>query len=213
VKFRLVPLVAMVACSLLFSACSSLHMPHVWPFYKKPKAGPQAVTELNLVNADGSAATYPQYWKRNTLVIDLSGVSGMGTFAARLPEESTWPVRVAVRVRPGSVQQIEIQGEERNVLPVAPEGLQPIDLEFAPSVYRPNTAAIYISWGSMPVFVEVPVAPGAPEFISPTEVPKTAPGPEAKSENETSGDPATPTASDIVPPAEVAPQPSPPPGN
>ena len=136
----------MVACSLVLSACA-MHMPHVWPFYKKPKAGPQAVNALNLVNADGSPASYPQYWKRNTLVIDLSGVSGTGSFAARLPEETTWPVRVAVRVRPGSVQQIEIQGEERNVLPVAPDGAQPLDLEFAPSVYRPRTAAIYISLG------------------------------------------------------------------
>jgi hypothetical protein len=189
----------MVACSLALSACS-MHMPHVWPFYKKPKVGPVAVNELTLVNADGSAATYPQYWKRNTLVIDLSGVSGTGGFAARLPEETTWPVRVAVRVRPGSVQQIEIQGEERNILPVAPEGAQPIDLEFAPSVYRPRTAAIYISWGSMPVFAEVPVAPVAPGFVSPTEVPKTAPS------IETTADPSAPTASDIVPPSEVVPK-------
>ncbi|MEJ0087130.1 MAG: hypothetical protein WDO72_15750 [Pseudomonadota bacterium] len=205
-KFRLVPLAAMVACSLVLSACS-MRMPHVWPFYKKPKVGPQAVNELNLVNADGSAATYPQYWKRNTLVIDLSGVSGTGGFAARLPEETTWPVRVAVRVRPGSVQQLEIQGEERNVLPVAPEGALPIDLEFAPSVYRPRTAAIYISWGSMPVFAEVAVAPESPAFVSPTEVPKTAPAPEAPAPSiDTAGDPAAPTASDIVPPAEVVPR-------
>jgi hypothetical protein len=196
----------MVVCSLVLSACS-MHMPHVWPFYKKPKAGPQAVNELNLVNADGSAASYPQYWKRNTLVIDLTGVSGTGSVAARLPEETTWPVRVAVRVRPGSVQQIEIQGEERNVLPVAPDGAQALDLEFAPSVYRPKTAAIYISWGSMPVFAEVPVAPETPAFVSPTEVPKTAPAPEAPAPSiETTGDPAAPTASDIVPPPEVAPR-------
>jgi hypothetical protein len=213
VKFRLVPLAAMVVCTLGSSACS-MHMPQVWPFYKKPKAGPLAVNELTLVNPDGSAATYPQYWKRNTLVIDLSAVSGTGSFAARLPEETTWPVRVAVRVRPGSVQQIEIEGEERNVLPVAPEGMQPIDLEFAPSVYRPRTAAIYISWGSMPVFAEVPVAPESAPFISPTEVPKNTPGPEAAAPaiDTTAADPAAPTASDIVPPAEVAPQPSPAPG-
>ena len=49
-------------------------MPNIWPFYKKPKPVPEAVNELNLVNADGSPASFPQYWKRNTLVIDLSGV-------------------------------------------------------------------------------------------------------------------------------------------
>jgi hypothetical protein len=215
VKFRLVTLAAMIACSAGLSACGTMHMPHVWPFYKKPKAAPLAVNELNLVNADGSPATYPQYWKRNTLVIDLTGVGGAGSFAARLPEEATWPVRVAVRVRPGSVQQIEILGEERNVLPVAPEGTQPIDLEFAPSVYRPRTAAIYISWGSMPVFADVPVEPATPGFVSPMQVPATAPAPTAPPPaTESTADPAAPTASDIVPPAEVAPvQPSPPPGN
>ena len=71
------------------------------------------------MNADGSTASFPQYWKRNTLVIDLSAHwRRRHSSRPRLPEETTWPVRVAVRVRPGSVGQIEIQGEERNVLPV-----------------------------------------------------------------------------------------------
>ncbi len=90
-----------------------MHAPHIWPFYKKPKPEPEVVHELDLVNADGTPATYPQYWKRNTLVIDLSGVTGTGSVAARLPADTTWPVRIAVRVQPGSVEQVEIQGEER----------------------------------------------------------------------------------------------------
>lgn len=148
-KARLACLV--VACSLALSACA---MPKIWPFYKKPKPAPEVVHEVDLVNADGSAANYPQYWKRNALVIDLSGVSGSGAVTAKLPEDTTWPVRVAVRVRPGSVQQLEIQGEERNVLPVAPEGSDPVDLELTASLYTPQTAAIYISWGPSPVFAE-----------------------------------------------------------
>jgi hypothetical protein len=194
-----------VVC-LAITACSSIRMPNIWPFHKKAKPVPEAVNELNLVNSDGSPASFPQYWKRNTLVIDLSGVGGSGNFAARLPEATTWPVRVAVRVRPGSVGQIEIQGEERNVLAVAPEGSQPIDLEFAPSVYTPTTAAIYISWGSMPAFVEsAPAEPAAPEFVSPTELPKNITEPAA-------AEPA-PSASDIVSPADAQAQPSPPPGS
>jgi hypothetical protein len=203
VKFRLA-LVA--ACCLALSACGTLHMPKIWPFYKKPKPGPEAVSELTLVNADGSAASYPQYWKRNTLVIDLSGVGGQGAVAARLPEETTWPVRVALRVRPGSVGQLEVQAEERNILPVTNEGTKDVDIELPPSLYTPKTAAIYISWAPVPVFVETaPVAPAAPEFQSPTVVPdKPAEAPPVESE-------AAPSASDIVPPAEAAPvQPSPP---
>jgi len=189
---------------LQLSACST---PKIWPFYKKPKPAPVAVHELELVNADGTPAAYPQYWKRNTLVIDLSGVSGTGTVAAKLPEQTPWPVRVAVRVRPGSVEQVEVQGEERSVLTVTREGVTPLDLELAPSVYRKTTGAIYISWGSMPQFADVPVAP-QPGFVSPMQAPATAPAPAGT-------EPGTPSASEIIPPSEAAPaaaQPSPPPG-
>lgn len=146
-------------------------MPKLWPFGKKAKPAPDAVTELNLVNADGSPASFPQYWSRNTLVIDLSGASGSGNIAARLPPETTWPVRMAVRVRPGGVQQVEILGEERNVLPVSTEGTKAIDLELAPTVYTPRTAAIYIAWGPIPVFAEAAPTPD-PVFVSPTVVPE-----------------------------------------
>src|SRR5438552_2324041 len=109
-KARLALLV--VACVAL-SACSTMSKP--WPFHQKPKPAPAAVHEVDLVNADGSAAAYPQLWVRNTLVLDLTGVGGTGAVAARLPEETTWPVRVALRVRPGSVEQVEVLGEERDV--------------------------------------------------------------------------------------------------
>jgi hypothetical protein len=157
-------LAALAAACFALSACST--MSKMWPFHKKARPGPPAVHELNLVNADGSQATYPQYWVRNTLVVDLSGVGGTGSVAARLPDEATWPVRVAVRVRPGSVDQLEVLGEERNILPVSKDGMKPIDLTLAPSVYTPKTAAIYISWGPMPAFADTapstqPDEPGA----------------------------------------------------
>jgi hypothetical protein len=202
VKFRLVPGLALaVACCLAFTACSSMKMPNIWPFHKKAEPVAEAVNELNLVNADGTPTNFPQFWKRNTLLIDLSAIGAAGNFAARLPEGTTWPVRVGVRVRPGSVGQIEILGEERTVLPVAAEGTAPIDLEFAPSVYTPKTAAIYISWGPMAAAVEEPSAPASepPAFVSPTEVPKPSTEVPAGS------------ASDIIKPAEA--QPAPPPGS
>jgi len=189
-------------------------MPNIWPFHKKPKPVPEAVNDLTLVNADGSTANFPQYWKRNTLVIDLSGASGAGNVTARLREQTTWPVRVALRVRPGSVQQVEIQGEERNLLPVSPDGVDPIDLQLAPSVYTAKTAAIYISWGPMPVFAEAAPTP-EPGFVSPTVVPQTDPAPPAPPPaTQTTPDGPAASASDIIPPAEAAPaQPSPPPGS
>jgi hypothetical protein len=205
VNSRLAPGLALIVACCALTACSSYKMQMDWPpIQKKPKPAPEAVNELTLLNADGTPASFPQYWKRNTLVIDLSGISASGNVAARLPEETAWPVRVAVRVRPGSVGQIEVQGEERSVLPVAPEGTLPIDIELTPSVYKPTTAAIYISWGPMPVFAEVAPEPAAaPEFVSPTVVPKSS------KDAEPAG-----SASDIVTPAEAQPgQPSPPPGS
>ncbi len=196
-KSRLV----LFACCLTLAACG--HMPKLWPFGKKTKAGPQAVSELNLVNADGSPATFPQYWSRNTLVIDLSDASGSGNVAARLPPDTTWPVRMAVRVRPGGVQQVEILGEERNVLPVITAGTKAIDLEFAPSVYTPRTAAIYISWGPMPMFVEAAPTP-EPVFVSPTVAPTAEPADVDA--------PASPSASEIIPPGSTG-TPQPPPGS
>jgi hypothetical protein len=193
------------ACVAL-SACTT--MSKLWPFHKKAKPGPEAVHELNLVNADGSAATYPQYWVRNTLVVDLSGVGGTGSVAARLPEDTTWPVRVAVRVRPGSIEQLEVLGEERDVLPVSKDGYKPIDLTLAPSVYTPKTAAIYLSWGPIPVFAAAAPAPD-PGFVSPQQLP---PGVTATPTEPASTDPDS--ASGVIPPGAIPPaQPSPPPGN
>jgi hypothetical protein len=207
-SIRLMLVVAAAASCLALTACS-LHMPKVWPFYKKPKPLPEAVNELTLVNADGSGATYPQYWVRNTLVIDLSGVTGQGSVAARLPEETTWPVRVAVRVRPGSVGQLEVQAEERNILPVNDQGLKPVDIELSPSLYTPKTAAIYIAWAPQQAAVETaPVVEPEPGLVSPTEVPKTP------AEGAVEQSQGTQKANDIVSPAEAAPaQPSPSPGN
>jgi hypothetical protein len=197
--------VLVLAGCLSLAACQSLSMPKFWPFYKKPKPPPEVVNEVTLVMPDGSPANFPQYWQRNTLIIDLTSVSGQGSVAARLPEERAWPVRLALRVRPGSVGQLDVRGEERNVLPIATEGLRPIDIELSPSLYAPTTAAIYIAWAPLAPIVENAPVKEEPAFVSPTEVPRPAE--------------ETPSARDIMPPGEVAPpgeaapQPSPPPGS
>jgi len=209
VKSRLALIAALIAAlGLAVSGCS-MSPPKIWPFYKKPKPPPEVVHEVDLANPDGSAASYPQYWKRNTLVIDLSGVSGAGSVAARLPADTTWPVRVAVRVRPGSVEQLEVVGEERSVLSVSREGVDPVDLELAPSVFRTNTGALYITWGAMPQFAEAPVAPDA-GFVSPTEVPKA--NPDAAPQGTGAGEIISPSDASKAQPETPA-QPSPPPGS
>ena len=107
-------------------------------------------------------------------------------------------------MQPGSVGQLEVQAEERNILPVTDQGGKPVDIELSSSLYTPNTAAIYISWHPVPVFVDPAPAAPEPEFVSPTEVPRTSSEEPAENPGE------TPSASDIVSPADTEPaQPSP----
>jgi hypothetical protein len=67
----------------------------------------------------------------------------MGSVAARLPGETTWPVRVAVRVRPGSVQQIESPGRGAQRAAGAPRAPNRSISKLAPSVYRPDRGYLH----------------------------------------------------------------------
>jgi hypothetical protein len=203
-------LALIVTCTLVLGGCASPGTKW-WPFHKKEKPAPEQVHEVYLVNPDGTPANFPQYWQRNTLIIDLSGVSGAGAVTARLPEQTTWPVRVGVRVQPGSVEQVEVQGEERNVMAVSREAGLPIDLEFPPSVYRPTTAAIYINWGFMPQFAEAVIEP-EPTYQSPMELPaKPADAVPPMVPAPPTSEPAP--GSDADHPPDVPPPPAPPPGS
>ncbi|HKF98656.1 MAG TPA: hypothetical protein VKB20_10390, partial [Steroidobacteraceae bacterium] len=53
------------------AGCSHMH----WPGHKPPPPPPKPVHYLEVGGAD-TAAVRAQYWKRNTLVIDLTGASG-----------------------------------------------------------------------------------------------------------------------------------------
>jgi hypothetical protein len=106
------------------------------------------VHELVITAPDGtSQVDFPQYWKRNTLVLDLQGVSGTGGVVLRPRPGTTWPVRLAMRVRPGSIGQLEVHGDQRLVLPITTEGTKPLDLELARGVYTSNTVEMRVNWG------------------------------------------------------------------
>ena len=129
---------------VMLAACSHLH----WPWKHRPPPAPEVVHELVITSPDGSSPLdFPQYWKRNTLVLDLQGVSGTGGIVLRPGPGTTWPVRLAFRVRPGSIGQLEVRADQRLVLPIISEGTKPLDLELAPGVYTPNTVEIRVSWG------------------------------------------------------------------
>jgi hypothetical protein len=139
--------VALAGTALALAGCSHLR----WPWRPRPPPPPVAVHELIETSADGrSPVDFPQYWKRNTLVLDLQGISGAGGLVLRPRAGTTWPVRLAVRVRPGTVGQLEIRADQRVVIPITTQGAKPVDLELTPGVYTPKTDEIRINWGYSP---------------------------------------------------------------
>jgi hypothetical protein len=173
---RRVTLVIVMSCAAL-SACSSATK--LWPFGKRAAPGPTLVNEVVLEGVDGPAPAATQYWKRNALVIDLQALSGTGRMVAKPREGTTWPVRVALRTRPGSFGEVEVQGTQRAILPVPDSGTRAVDFELAPSLLRTDTPQLTILWRSRPD-PDAPSAVAAPlpadaATAVPAEAPAVAP--------------------------------------
>ena len=126
----------------LLCGCSHFSGMH-WPWSHKAAAAPTPVVELNVTTESGLATSLPQYWKRNTLVVDLRGANDAGGLILKPRAGTQWPVRVAFRVTPGS-GVLEVLADQRVVLPIAASGTQPIDLELAADVYTLATAQIIV---------------------------------------------------------------------
>jgi hypothetical protein len=135
---------AAVVTAALTAGCS--HFSEMrWPWTHRPPPPPVAVSELSVTLESGAAAAYPQYWKRNTLLVDLHDASQEGGVVLQPRVGAGWPVRLAFRVTPGSIGVLEVLGEQRLILPVAQEGA-PVDLELAPGVYTATTAQLKVHW-------------------------------------------------------------------
>lgn len=120
----------------------------LWPWSAQPAGLPVPVNELIESVADGTPThAFPQYWKRNTLVIDMrAAASAGGSFLLKRPEGGTWPARLALRVMPGSLGLIEVQADQRLLMPVTGDGTQAVDLELVPGVYTQSTPQIVVKW-------------------------------------------------------------------
>ncbi len=167
-------IVVVVALAVSVSSCGSLqHAQKLWPFGKKAVPAPTAVNEVAFESAPGQALEVAQYWQRNTLVFDLQAMSGQGAVVARPREGTTWPVRVAIRTRPGSVGEFDVRGSQRVILPVPTEGTTAVDFELPPAVVRTDTRELAIAWGprrdpDAPSAVATPVDAPAPVAVEPT---------------------------------------------
>jgi hypothetical protein len=132
---------AVAMALMLITGCAHLH----WPWHHAPPPPPAPVHELDMSGA--GVAGFPQYWKRNTLLVDLRGASASGSAVMKPIAGTTWPVRLGFRVTPGAFGTLEVRGEQRVLLPISASGAQPIELELPPGVYTAKTPEITVSWG------------------------------------------------------------------
>jgi hypothetical protein len=134
------------ALALLAAGCGHLPAMH-WPWQQRPAPAAAPVHELDIsAAAAGVPDSFPQYWKRNTLVVDLTAASGSGSITLKPAAGTAWPVRLAFRVTPGAIGALEVRAEQRLILPITPAG-KPTELELTPRMYTSRTRQMSVSWG------------------------------------------------------------------
>jgi hypothetical protein len=131
---------------LLAGGCAHLPAMH-WPWHQRPASAAAPVHELDISAAAGVPSSFPQYWKRNTLVVDLTGASGSGSITLKPADGAAWPVRLAFRVAPGAIGVLEVRADQRLNLPITPAAGKPIDLELTPRMYTSRTPQMSVTWG------------------------------------------------------------------
>lgn len=128
-------------------------MRSLWPWGGQQAAAPEPVHELVVtVPADMAVPVVLQFWERNTLVVDLQGVSTSGQIRLSRKEGMAWPARVAFRMTSTRYKQLEVRGEQRIVLVVAGEDGAPVTAEIPPGILGPDTVALTVSWGASGAF-------------------------------------------------------------
>ena len=146
------PGTAAVAVSLLAAAvlslagCASLAAHNPWRHKVSPP--PEVSTALRVATPDGTALAWPQVWQRNDVVLDMSGIAGSGTAVVMPRAGLAWPVRVAIRVTPGAIGEIEVRGAQRLVVPIPAGSTGSVDIELPPGVYVAATRQITLNWGA-----------------------------------------------------------------
>jgi hypothetical protein len=138
---------AMLLTALLTIAAGCSHLPPMRPFHRKPAPAPEVVHELVITTPEGADMAFPQYWKGNTLVVDMRPAGGQGSAVLKPGEHSVWPARIAFRVSPAQFGALEVRAAQRVVIPITTTGSKPVDLELAPGVFIMKSPQIAIAWG------------------------------------------------------------------
>ena len=139
-------------CGALLAVAACSH----WPWHHRPPPPPVEVHEL-VVSGPSAATHFPQYWKRNTLLVDLSSASGSGSIALQPAAGGSWPVRLALRITRGSLGRLEVRGDQGVTLPIT-AGTGTVDLELSPWLYSAHTQQLTVVWGPEPAAPALPDA-------------------------------------------------------
>src|SRR5580698_4896135 len=150
--FAPVALGVLIAAVLGLAGCKTLsaHLP--WGHKAPPP--PEVSTALVVAGPNGGGLSWPQFWVRNDVVLDLSAVSGTGCALVMPRSGLAWPVRVALRVTRGSIGALDVRGAQRFVVPVPASGAGTVDLELPPGVYVAATKQLTVNWGPAAVPAE-----------------------------------------------------------
>ncbi len=135
----------LMAGMLGLGGCASL-TPHL-PWRHKAPPAPEVSTALTVAAPDGTALSWPQVWQRNDVVLDMSGAGATGSAVVMPRSGLAWPVRVALRVAPGTIGAVDVRGAQRLVVPIPASGPASVDVELPPGVYVAATKQITLTWG------------------------------------------------------------------
>jgi hypothetical protein len=124
-----------------------LHLP--WHHRAHRAAASSPAPGLNIVVARQRAGTaaVPQSWQRNTLLVDLTQLSDAGSATLTPPPNAGWPVRLAFRVRPGSIASLTVEGAQRVQFTLPARGAA-MTLQLDPGVYVVKTPSLTLHWSA-----------------------------------------------------------------
>ncbi|MGH8206961.1 MAG: hypothetical protein ACRETK_09300 [Steroidobacteraceae bacterium] len=159
---RVTPLTALIALAALATALPAWAR---WPWQHRPPAASTQMVSVLAVTAGSAAADasiarvaspapragkvpIAQYWDRNTLLLDLTRLSGAGSATLTpVPANGGWPARLEFRVQPGAIARLQVEAAQRVTFIVPAHGAAEV-LKLDPGVYLSDTAQIKLRWSA-----------------------------------------------------------------
>ena len=140
----------LLVCLLLLaglSGCGTVR-DHV-PWRHRDAPPPTPVRELQVgIPTDTQVPIVLQFWERNTLVVDLTGVPSAGSVDLRPGESGRWPARLALRFQPGRFEAVEVRGAQRTVFPVTTDRAGAATVRLPRAVHAAGTHSLHLTWGA-----------------------------------------------------------------